>query len=336
MFEYPVVLLLLILLPAMGGFFVWRTRIRQAALQHIGEPELVRRLVEGVSETQRRWKSGLWLAALTALIFALARPVWGVDAELIETRGVAVMIVLDVSESMNAQDVLPNRLERARLSLVDLLNAASGNLFGLVLFAGDAVVQFPLTSDSETALMFVRAASTHSISRQGTAVEDALRLALSTFDERITNQSMIILLTDGENHEGDPLAAAETAADSGVTIHVIGYGNPEGATIPVYDDSGTVVGYKTDRANNIVLSRLDESTLQQIAAMTGGTYQRASNTGVEVINLYHLIVEKEGNVLEARLQTRGVERFGIFVALALIALSVEMLIPERKVGMRVN
>jgi Ca-activated chloride channel homolog len=331
MFETPIVLVLLLLLPVMGCFFMWRSRVRQAALARVGDSALVRMLAVRVSESRRRWKSGLWLVTLAALIVALARPVWGVDVELIESRGIAVMIVLDVSESMNAQDVLPNRLERAKLSLMDLLTAANGNLFGLVLFAGDAFVQFPLTSDTESALMFVRAASIRSISRQGTALEDSLRLALETFDDRITDQSMIILLTDGENHEGDPLAAAEAALEAGVTIHAVGYGSPDGATIPVYDNAGRVVGYKTDRANNIVLSRLDEVTLQQIAELTGGTYQRASDTGVEVINLYNIIAEKEGDVLDERLQTRSVERFGIFVLLALIMLSLEMIISERKV-----
>lgn len=332
MFENSTFLLLLVLLPVMGGFFVWRTRVRENALLRVGEAASIRALTGRISESRRRWKSGLWLATLAALIFALARPVWGVDAELIESRGIAVMIVLDVSESMHAQDVLPNRLERAKLSLTDLLNAGIGNLFGLVLFAGDAFVQFPLTSDTETAITFIRAASPRSISRQGTAVEDALQLALDSFDERITDQSMIILLTDGENHQGDPLAAARRAADLGVRVHVIGYGNPEGATIPVYDDVGTVIGFKTDRANNIVLSRLEEPILQDIAEITGGTYQRASDTGVEVINLYNIIAEKEGDVLEARLQTRSVERFGIFVMLALITLSLEMLVPETKVA----
>ncbi|HEX2620900.1 MAG TPA: VWA domain-containing protein, partial [Phototrophicaceae bacterium] len=249
MFENPVILLLLILLPVIGALFVWRTHVRQAALLRVGED--VTRLVEPISQNKRRWKSALWLASVGLVIVALARPVWGLDADIVETRGVAVVVVLDVSASMDAQDVLPSRLEKAKLAIRELLRGAEGNLFGLVLFAGDAFVQFPLTTDVDSALTFVHAASSKSISRQGTAIEDALRLALGTLDERISSSSIIVLMTDGENQDGNPVSAAQEAADRGVTIHVIGYGTPDGDVIPVYDENGKVIKFKTDRASNL-------------------------------------------------------------------------------------
>lgn len=326
MFQQPLSLLLLIILPLMGGLFVWRSRLRRVALQRVGSDVQL----DAISETNRRWKSGLWLAATGLVIVALARPVWGLDAEIVETRGVAIVVALDVSASMDAQDVLPSRLEKAKLAIQELLRGAEGNLFGLVLFAGDAYVQFPLTSDIDSALVFVNAASSRSISRQGTAIEDALRLALDTLDERISSSSVIVLMTDGENHDGEPLRAAQDAADRGVTIHVIGYGTPDGDVIPVYDANGTVIEFKTDRANNLVVTRLDEPILQEIAETTGGLYQRAADNGVEVVNLQNQIAEVEAGLLAERFQTRPVERFGVLVALALIALTAEMLIGEKK------
>jgi Ca-activated chloride channel homolog len=323
-FENSGVLGLLLALPLLLGLFYWRMRVGEKVLQRIGE-----RLSSQVSRPRRFWKLGLWTAAAVALIFSLARPIWGVDAEVVETRGIAVMMVLDVSASMDAQDILPSRLERAKTAIRELMIGAEGNLFGLVLFAGDAFVQFPLTSDIDSALAFVDAASSTSISRQGTVIEDALRLAVATFDDRISSSSMIVLMTDGENHEGNPVAIAESA---GVTIHVIGYGTLEGDLIPVYDGEGNLIEYKTDRGNNLIVTKLDEPVLQEIAEATGGLYQRATTSGVEVVNLQNRIAEVEGDLLATRFQTRPVERFGVFLALALIALTAEMVIKEQRVS----
>ena len=330
MFENPAALLLLLLLPVMAALFYWRDRTRKVLILRIGNPKLVHNLAGQVSQPLRRWKSALWLATLTAVIVALADPVWGVEADVIEARGVAIVIALDVSASMAAQDLQPNRLERARLAIRDLLDFGVGNLYGMVTFAGDAFVQFPLTSDADTAAVFVNAAGIESVARQGTAIDDALRLAISVFDERITDEAIIVLLTDGENHEGEPLATAQVAAEQGITIHAIGYGSPEGDILPVYDTNGAISEYKTDRAGQIVLSQLDEGLLQDIADATGGLYQRASDSGVEVVNLLNRIAEVESEVLETRLQTRGVPRFALFIALALITLTVEMALPETR------
>lgn len=329
-FANPGFLVLLLILPIMGGLFYWRTQARQKALARIGEPALVSALAEHVSETRRAWKSGLWMAVAALLIVALAGPSWGVDAEVVEAQGIAVVVVLDVSASMDALDVTPSRLERAKLAIRDLLREGEGNLFGLILFAGEAFVQFPLTGDIESAATFVDAASSRSISRQGTVIEDALRLGLAVIDERIVGEAIIVLMTDGENHEGDPLTAAQIAAERGVTIHVIGYGTPEGSTVPVYDANGQIVNYKADQGGNIVLSKLNEPILQEIAEATGGLYQRASENGVEIVNLLNVIAETQGAVLERRLQTRAVERFALFVGLALLALSIERLLPETR------
>ena len=300
-------------------------------MRTIGDVRLTHVLFARVSRTRRLVKSVLWLLAVSTLILALARPVWGVETDVLQTQGVSVMIVLDVSNSMNAQDILPNRMERAKLAIHDLLDGLLGNELGLILFAGVAFVHFPFTTDTFSADTFVNTVNTDAITRQGTAIEAALRLAVDAFEERSGTAEFIILITDGENHEGDPLPVADEAAEKGIVIYAIGYGDPvEGAPVPIYDDSGTVVDFKKDRFGQVVVSRLDETILQEIADRTGGLYQRASAGGIEIVNLINQINAVEAGELGNRSETHGVERFGIFVALALLALSMEMLLPEAR------
>jgi len=329
-FENPASLLLLIFLPLTIGFFWWRDRVRTAKWLLLGDEALLSRLIPQINRARRFWKAALWLIAFASLIVALARPVWGEEVNITEAQGVSVMVVLDVSKSMNAQDIVPSRLERAKLAINDLIDGLAGNEIGLILFAGTAFVQFPLTTDTASASTFLQAASSDAISRQGTNVDAALRLAVDSFRSPSGSKRVIVLITDGENHEGDPLKASELAAEQDITIYTIGYGNAEGAAIPVRDVNGNEIGYQTDRAGNLVLSALDETLLQQIAERTGGTYQRATANNTEISNLLGLINEIEAGNLGMRTETRAIERFGLFVALALIALSLEMLLPEAR------
>jgi Ca-activated chloride channel homolog len=261
-------------------------------------------------------------------VIALARPVWGVDLNIIETQGVSVMIVLDVSNSMNAQDLVPSRLERARLVIRDLFDGLAGNEIGLILFAGTAFIQFPLTTDTISAQSFLSAVSTDAITLQGTAIEDSLRLAMNTFSAQSPAAQVIVLMTDGEGTEGDALAAADDATEREIVIHSIGFGDPQGAPIPILDEQGQIAGYKSDPDGNVVLSRLDEELLQAIAERTGGLYQRAG--AGEAAAIVQAISAAQAGTLDTRTEERGVERFGIFVALAVLALSLEMLLPETR------
>jgi Ca-activated chloride channel family protein len=325
-------LLLFLVLPASIVLFAWRSRARATALSRIGDIRLTRVLFSHVSASRRVWKSVLWLLAIAALTIALARPVWGVEMDVIQNQGVSVMVVLDVSNSMNAQDLLPSRLERAKLAIHDILDNLAGNELGLILFAGEAYTHFPFTTDTFSAGSFLNAVTTEAITRQGTAIEAALRLAVDSFADKSGTSEFIILITDGENHEGDPLRVADEAAREGIVIHVIGYGDPvDGAPVPVYDDAGNVVDFKEDRFGQVVISRLDETILQQITDRTGGLYQRASAGGIEIVNIVNQISEAETGELGSRTEAHGVERFGIFVALALLALSLEILLPEARI-----
>jgi Ca-activated chloride channel homolog len=329
-FLNPSALMLLLLVPIAGVFFIWRSQVRQLQLNRIGDPRLVTMLVVDMSTRDRQHKSALWLLTLAAIVLALARPAWGVGEEVIEAEGIALLIVLDVSASMDARDVQPSRLERAKLDARQLLDSEHVAEMGLVLFAGETFVQFPLTRDKNAVLPFVNAASSDSISRQGTAIEAALSLAIDSFDQRIAAEFVIILMSDGENHEGEPLRAAEDAALQGITIHTIGYGTLEGASIPEIDMAGTIVGYKADQAGNVVITALDERILQEIAEVTHGSYRRRSESGIEVVDLLNELARMRGAELEKQFQIRQVERFGLFVLLAIVMLTLEMFLPEGK------
>lgn len=321
MFSQEAWLILLVLIPLIIGAGLITTRRRAARL---GLAKIAIVSVQG-----RRLRLGLWAGAGTCAIIALANPVWGIEAELIEARGTAVVLVMDVSASMDALDLTPSRLERAKIAAMDMLAGGRGDLFGLVLFAGEAFVQFPLTSDVETAASFVQSARSAVITRQGTAIEAALGLALDVIDERVSGGAMIVLMSDGENQTGDPMAAADEASARGIPIHVIGYGTPEGDVIPVYDETGAQVGVKANAAREIVLSKLDEPALQAIAERAGGTYQRASGTGIEAVEILNALAGLDAGALGARLQTISISRYGVFAALALLLLTFEMLVRER-------
>lgn len=329
-FVHASALLLLLLIPVMIGFLIWRTQVRFAAQWRLAQLSLHHRLFTQSSRQRRMLKFGLWLGATAMVIIALARPVWGIDLSVVETQGVSIVFLLDVSNSMASQDLTPNRLERAKLTIRDLFEELEGNAVGLVLFAGAAVVQLPLTTDTLSAVNFLNPVSTSAITQQGTNIEQAIIAGLRLFNPGSPSARIMVLMTDGENHDGNIDAALQGAAEAGVTIHTIGYGDPQGAPVPEFDILGNLIDYKTDDGNNLILSHLNEETLQVIAAETDGLYQRAGSSGIEVVNLANRIHQANVDTLENREQRRGVERFAIFGALALLLLSAEMLLPEVK------
>lgn len=304
-------------------------RRKQAALARLGASELLSRLSGTVNWRGRRWKNRLWFVALALVIITLARPRWGSRVEYIERRGVEVMVALDVSKSMLAEDLRPDRLSRAKLEITEMMESLADNDMGLVLFSGAAFIQFPLTSDFATARMFLDSARPGIISRPGTDLAEAIKVAMTGFNEERATQKVIVLLTDGEDHEERVFDQVEKAIEQGIIIYTIGFGSPEGAPIPEYEQ-GVLVGYKKDQAGEIVLSRLDETTLQQIAMRTGGRYFRAVPDGREVTLLANEIAELRTSSLESRFETRHVERFQWPLGLAILALVAIELIPDRR------
>jgi Ca-activated chloride channel family protein len=328
MFLNENLLILLLLIPLALVLLIAAEIERGRARRLLGELPLLRGLTNQSGIIRRVWKVILWVTALGFGLVALARPVWGVVVEVEQLQGISILLVIDVSQSMNAEDIAPSRIERARLAASDIVSAMGGeNQIGLVLFAGTAFVRFPLTTDVETARLFLDAVDTDAISYQGTALEQAVDTALSALPDAAEGGQVIVLLTDGENHSGDPLAAADRARERGVVIHVIGYGSDAGAPIPLSPGSAEL---RTDASGEPVLTRLDEPILRQIAEATGGVYQRADSLDVAVQTLLAALRDAETFALASETRARPVEWFWLFALFAVIALSVEILIPETR------
>ncbi|MDX2075170.1 MAG: VWA domain-containing protein [bacterium] len=326
-FLAPANLLLLGILPLIGIFLIWREHIRKNRLMRLGNTVMV--FVDS-HPFNRHIKMGLWLLAMGMIIIALARPTWGITSEAIEADGVAIIFVVDISNSMDARDISPSRLDRAKLILADIIQNLPNSFIGMVVFAGEAYVQMPLTRDSRSALTFLNAISTQSISQQGTALASALDVALALRDERITQKTVMIVISDGENHEGNPLIPAEKAKQDGIIIHTIGIGTPDGAEIPLIDENGAIIGSKTDAFGAVVITRLDETPLRQIADSTGGIYRLASTTGSEIRDILGQIGALRDEQVQVQIQNRQAERFNIFVILAFMILVGEGFISSKR------
>ncbi len=320
----------LLLVPALALFY-WGTRqARKRALAEFGDLELVQKLSATLSRKGRVAKSIFMLVAVAFLILALARPQFGTRVETVRSEGQDVMVALDVSRSMMAEDVTPNRLERARLEIMRILQRLDGDRIGLVAFAGNAFVQSPLTVDYGAAALFLNAMDPDLIPIQGTNLGEALTVSLDAFEEGTRDSRVLIVVTDGEDHEGEIEAALERALDDGVQIHTVGIGSLDGVPIPEIDASGVRSGFIRDEDGAVVTTRLDESTLQRVAEVTGGRYFAALGPGANLDPLVQEITGGEGRELEAREITQFDEQFQVFLGLALVLLLAEGLIPERR------
>lgn len=316
------------LVPLAGLFLLWAGQQRRAAMARLGDPSLLQRLLVGEKRADSA-RHLLWLLALTLIIIALARPQWGSQAQVVEQEGVQIMVVLDVSSSMLAQDIRPDRLTRAKQTISELMDRLHGDEIGLVLFSGASFIQFPLTSDYGTARSFLDAARPGIISRPGTALGAAIRTAMGGFDPQRASQKVILILTDGESHDDDVLTAVQEAAAVGAILYAIGFGSPDGEPIPEYDANGQLIGYKKDQAGQVVLSRLDEGILQQVAG-ENGRYFRATASGAELDALLAELDTLQTAQLESRLQILPTERFQLFLVLAILTLLWAERIPERR------
>jgi Ca-activated chloride channel family protein len=234
---------------------------------------------------------------------------------------------MDISRSMNVSDVSPSRLARAKLDILDLLRRLEGNDFGIVVFAEEAYAYMPLSYDIDAAEVFLKGISTDMLTLQGTNIPAAIEIALGSFERRSPAQKVIVLVTDGENHEGDSVSAAKIAAEQNIIIYTMGYGSLEGATIPIYDAEGQLVDYETYDDGSLVFSTLNAELLQRIAETTNGFYLAGAS---DMTPLAQDILSLQSGEIGEEIVTQPIERFSIFVALALIALSLEILLPETK------
>ncbi len=328
-FAKPEVLFGLLLIPAVAVFLWWAHKQQQKALFLLGEDKLIRKLTSNLNWSGKKWKIILEITTLALIVLALARPQWGSEVREIEQEGLQVIVALDVSASMLAQDIKPNRLERAKLEIADLMKKLNGDEIGLVLFSGASFIQVPLTTDYNTALVYLDNASPEVISRPGTVIGDAMRTAWNGFDQEQNSQKVLVMMTDGEDHETDPVAAAQELADQGVLIYTIGFGTQEGETIPILDENDNIIGYKKDQNGDVILSRLDEPTLIELAEIGNGEYYRATASGNELGQLLDEIDRLQTTQLQTRFESHNIERYQIFLGLALVLFVISEIIPER-------
>ena len=329
-FATPDAFYLWLLLPALAWFLVWTNKRRRQAVEKLGDVALLDRLSLRVSATRDRVKPALVGAALFFLVLALARPQWGRGEQEVFARGVDVFLVLDTSFSMDATDVAPSRMERARYIASQLMSRLQGNRLGLVVFSGTSFVQCPLTLDYGAARIFLDTVATGIVSEPGTNIVQAIEAAKRGFVSRNFIHRVIVLLTDGEQQSGDVLAVAEEARQDGIVIHAVGVGTPGGEPIPVLNERGEVSDYVRDAEGQPVLSRLDEKTLSELALRTGGDYFRVSERDEEIEGITALVMGMEGEDLESQLFTRYRERYYWALAIAIAFLLADTLLPRER------
>lgn len=276
------------------------------------------------------FKSGLMVLSIILLIFALANPQIGSKVEEVKQVGIDVYILLDVSLSMKAEDIKPSRLEKAKHEISKLIQKLNGDRIGLIVFSGKAFIQFPLTTDYSAANLFLSAVSVKSVPQPGTAIGPAVQLAMNSFKKDEETQKAVVIITDGEDHEGDLDNVIEEANNLGVKIYAIGLGSPQGVPIPLYNSAGRQTGYKKDRNGNVVLTKLDEQTLQEITEQGNGKYYRGSNTDDELELIYDDLASLEGSEFGATKITEYEDRYYYFLIPAIFILFFEIFVKERK------
>lgn len=325
-FADPTYLYLLIILPFIAAFYIYSNYRRKRNIRKFGDPELLAKLMPEVSKYRPNVKFWLTFAALTLTIFLLARPQFGSKLETVKRKGVEVVIALDISNSMLAQDVTPSRLDKSKKLISKLVDEFDNDKVGLIVFAGDAFTQLPITSDYVSAKMFLESISPALITTQGTAIGKAIDVAMRSFTPQEGVGRAIVIITDGENHEGGAVEAAKEAAKKGIRVFVLGVGSPDGAPIPI---EGTNE-YRKDNSGNVIVTRLNEQMCQEIAKAGDGMYIRVDNTNSAQRALNSEINKMAKTDVESKVYTEFDEQFQVIAWLILILLLVEMLILERK------
>ena len=317
-------LFLLLLIPFFFLIQALVLRLRRRRIRKFGDEKLVRELMPSYAKAKVWVRLTLFSVGFFFFVIGLSRPQIGAKLKEHETKGAEIMIALDVSNSMLAEDYSPNRLERAKLAISRLVDKLRDDRIGLIVFAGNSFVQLPITTDYVSAKMFMNSISTESVPVQGTAIGEAINTAMRSFSSQSEKSRAIIVITDGENHEDDPVAAAKPAAEMGVRVFTIGVGSPEGKPIPM---DGELL---KDKDGNIVVTRLDESVLQEVAQAGNGVYVRAGNSEFGLNPIIDDIRRMEDEKYSSIVFEEYDEQFMYFLAIALFFFVIEMLVGDRR------
>ncbi len=327
-FAHAQYLLLLLLIPLLFIFYAVKVRLVRRRIRNLGDERLVGDLMPSRSVSKGWVRVTLFALAFFFFTLGLARPQIGAKLKEQRTKGVEIMIALDVSNSMLAEDYSPNRLERAKLAIAKLVETLREDRIGLIVFAGTSYVQLPITTDYVSAKMFLNSISTTSVPVQGTAIGDAVTTCAKSFSAQSEKSRAIIVITDGENHEDDAVAAARQAASIGIKVYTIGVGTPEGQPIPI--DGGLL----KDKDGNIVVTCLNEEALMEIAEAGNGKYVRAGNSEFGLSPIVNDIREMDAEEFNSVVFEEFDEQYMYFFAIALIFFVIEMLIGQRRARRR--
>lgn len=304
-------------------------RWRKKALAAYGDILIIQQLIPDVSKSKRLWKFILFTLAFALVILGIVNPQVGTKLEEVKRKGADLMICLDVSNSMKAEDLQPNRLEKAKQAISKLINKLEGDRIGIIVFGGEAYVQLPITTDYSAAKLFLESINTDMIPTQGTAIGTAIDLAIESFGKDEGKNKAIVIITDGENHEDDAIKAAEGAAEKGIAIHTIGMGSADGSPIPVYKNN-VREGFRKDNEGNTIITKLNEPILQEVAEAGNGIYVRASNSDAGLSSVLDAISKLEKKQFESKMYSDYEDRFQWFIAAAFLLLLIDLFLTERK------
>jgi Ca-activated chloride channel homolog len=325
-FGSPLFFWLFFCIPVLIGLFILVHQQKQAALRRFASLQLMKRLTPAGITRRQVVKWVLFLAFVLCAVLALVRPRFGVKMEMVERRGVDVIVALDISKSMLAEDIAPNRLERAKFEISRFIDLCKGDRVGLVVFAGESFMQCPLTLDYGAAKMFLNVVTTDWVQVPGTAVADAIAQSVEAFQSQKNKSKVLIILSDGEDQEGNAEAAAQKAAERGIKIYTVGVGSESGVPIPLNGGKGNIT-YKKDNSGNLVMTRLNSMMLEKIAMEGKGKYFHAG-TSLDMASIYQEIAKMEKNELGTDRMNIFEEQYQWFLMVAILFLFLEFFIPD--------
>lgn len=328
-FGNPHFLWALVLVPLLILVFIWVRRWKKKALARFGDRTVISQIMPDVSFSRPTLKFTFFIVAYSLLIIGLAGLQVGAHVDEVKKSGADLMVLLDVSNSMLSQDFAPNRLENAKRALSQLVDNLHDDRIGIIVFAGEAYVQMPVTNDYSAAKLFLNTINTGIVPTQGTAIGAAIDMGMKSYNFKDGTSKAMILLTDGENHEDDAVTAAKNAHEKGVAIHVVGFGSPQGAPIPVYTN-GKQTGFKTDSAGKTIISKLNEDMCKEIALAGNGVYIRATDASSGLGTVLEQVRKMQQKTYSAKSFKDFEDRFQFFLAIALLLLVVEFFISNRK------
>ncbi|UCH12345.1 MAG: VWA domain-containing protein [Candidatus Omnitrophota bacterium] len=312
------------------SFYIIASVFKNRAMENFADKKLLSEIAAGLDIRKRRLKMALITILVLLCFLSLARPQWGFGWKKIEHRGIDVIFAIDTSKSMLAEDIKPSRLERTKLEVEYFIRNLIGDRVGITAFAGNSFMLCPITVDYNGFLINLQALDTDTVPKEGTSITSAINECIDTYERGGRKTKSVILITDGEDHEGKVIEAAKKAKDKGIKIFCIGIGSETGSTIPIVDKDGNITQLR-NISGNIVRTKLDERLLKKIAFVTGGTYLRATEADFGLGRLYKdRLVKIKKEVMETKMEKRQKERFQFFLIPALIILFLEPFISERK------